>query len=346
MEDSDDDDCCPDLVDPSQRQAKVPVTIITGQLGSGKTTLLTHILTTNHSKKVAVILNEFGSESANEKSMAVTEEGETYSEWLELRNGCLCCSVKDNGVAAIEALMEKRGKFDYILLETTGLADPSPVASMFWLDEELGANVYLDGVVTVVDGKHCLAQMTEEEDVWLRQVGVADLVLVNKMDLVPPTQLEQVLAAVRRVNSACTTLTAEHSKVDISRILDLHAYDGAELGKPCKFTETSDHLVKSNVSTVSLVHQGDTLLASMETLLARLLWEPETEFPSLKVLRLKGLLAVQGEERRVMVQGVHDTYDTYLTTPWGSQDRSCTLVIIGRNIDKLKLQEEFDKLFN
>merc|ERR1719481_1050691 len=162
---SESEDECPELVleedKKDENKTKVPVTIITGQLGSGKTTLLTHILNTQHGKKIAVILNEFGTESADEKSLAVTDEGETYSEWLELRDGCLCCSVKDNGVAAIENLMAKRGKFDYILLETTGLADPAPVAAMFWLDDELGADVYLDGVVTVVDSNHCLDQMRE-----------------------------------------------------------------------------------------------------------------------------------------------------------------------------------------
>merc|ERR1719356_1302381 len=162
------DECCPDLVSTptsngtdETKPDKVPVTIITGQLGSGKTTLLTYILTEQHQKKIAVILNEFGTESADEKSMSIGSNGELYSEWLELRNGCLCCSVKDNGVKAIENLMEKKGKFDYILLETTGLADPAPVASIFWLEDELGADVYLDGVVTVVDSKHCMEQMNE-----------------------------------------------------------------------------------------------------------------------------------------------------------------------------------------
>jgi len=117
--------------------AKIPVTIVTGFLGSGKTTLMNYILTSQHNKRIAVILNEFGSGDALEKSMQVGNEGALYEEWLELRNGCMCCSVKDNGVAAIEQLMQKRGKFDYILLETTGLADPVPIAGIFWLDDAL-----------------------------------------------------------------------------------------------------------------------------------------------------------------------------------------------------------------
>jgi len=345
---SDSEDECPDLVQGLQgNEGKVPVTVITGQLGSGKTTLLTHILTTQHGKKIAVILNEFGTESADEKSMAITDEGETYSEWLELRNGCLCCSVKDNGVAAIENLMKKKGKFDYILLETTGLADPAPVAAMFWLDDELGAQVYLDGVVTVVDSKHCLTQMTAKRDPkegaglndWLRQVGVADLLIVNKTDLVSAEQLEHVRDMVSRVNGGADVVTASHSVVPVGQLLDLHAYDG-ECEKPDKFVERGEHLDIA-VSTVSLKAPGDTSLAAAEGFLGKLLWETETMYPGTQVLRCKGVLAVRGEDQQVMVQGVHDTYDTYHTRPWGDRERDNTLVVIGRHLDKAKLQTDF-----
>ncbi|NP_001365046.1 zinc-regulated GTPase metalloprotein activator 1C isoform 7 [Homo sapiens] len=164
---------CPELVPIETTQseeeeksglgAKIPVTIITGYLGAGKTTLLNYILTEQHSKRVAVILNESGEGSALEKSLAVSQGGELYEEWLELRNGCLCCSVKDNGLRAIENLMQKKGKFDDILLETTGLADPGAVASMFWVDAELGSDIYLDGIITIVDSKYGLKHLTEEK---------------------------------------------------------------------------------------------------------------------------------------------------------------------------------------
>jgi len=347
---SDSEEECPELVaeeEEGEEEAKVPVTVISGQLGSGKTTLLTHILTSQHGKKIAVILNEFGSESADEKSMAVTEEGETYSEWLELRNGCLCCSVKDNGVAAIENLMKRRGKFDYILLETTGLADPAPVAAMFWLDEELGAQVYLDGVITVVDSKNCLVQMAGGRDPaetgglndWLRQVGVADLLVVNKTDLVSGEALEHVRDMVTRVNGGAEVVTARHGEVAVERLLDLHAYDG-QGERPDKFEERGAHL-DSAVGTVSLQAAGETSLAAAESFLGRLLWETEAAYPGSRVLRCKGILAVRGEERQVMVQGVADTYDTYHTRAWGDRTRANTLVVIGRHLDKAKLQADF-----
>merc|ERR1712168_928928 len=174
--DSDEDDA-PDLVplpaskdfSPSNTNVtkiqgdKIPVTVITGYLGAGKSTLLNYILTEEHQKRIAVIVNEFGEGSAMEQVMSIGEEGALYEEWLELRNGCLCCSVKDNGVKAIENLMEKKGKFDYILLETTGLADPGAVASMFWVDAELGSDIYLDGIVSVIDAKYGMQHLTEEK---------------------------------------------------------------------------------------------------------------------------------------------------------------------------------------
>merc|ERR1712168_903278 len=174
--DSDEDDA-PDLVplpaskdfSPSNTNVtkiqgdKIPVTVITGYLSAGKSTLLNYILTEEHQKRIAVIVNEFGEGSAMEQVMSIGEEGALYEEWLELRNGCLCCSVKDNGVKAIENLMKKRGKFDYILLETTGLADPGPIASIFWIDEALCSDLYLDGIVTVIDAKYSMKQFNGDD---------------------------------------------------------------------------------------------------------------------------------------------------------------------------------------
>ncbi|KAK2488986.1 hypothetical protein MC885_017638, partial [Smutsia gigantea] len=234
---------CPELVpiETKQREeeeksgpgAKIPVTIITGYLGAGKTTLLNYILTEQHSKRVAVILNEFGEGSAVEKSLAVSQGGELYEEWLELRNGCLCCSVKDNGLRAIENLMQKKGKFDYILLETTGLADPGAVASMFWVDAELGIDIYLDGKFREqifscfqFDDKH----LAEEKPDGLineasRQVALADIIIINKTDLVSEEDLNKLRRTIRSINGLGKMLETQRSRVDLSNVLDLHAFD-------------------------------------------------------------------------------------------------------------------------
>ncbi|UZO13867.1 uncharacterized protein OCT59_005349 [Rhizophagus irregularis] len=210
--------------------SKVPITIVTGFLGSGKTTLLNYILTEQHGKKIAVILNEFGESSGIEKSLSISQDGDLFEEWLELKNGCLCCSVKDNGVKAIENLMQKKGKFDYILLETTGLADPGPIASMFWLDDDLGGDIYLDGIVTLVDAKYIQQYLLEEKEdepinEAVRQIAIADRIIINKMDLVTPSTLNTVQAQIRLINSAADILRTEKSRVPLNFILDIHAYD-------------------------------------------------------------------------------------------------------------------------
>jgi len=351
LDDSDNE--CPDLVDPSQqdidKDKKVPVTIITGQLGSGKTTLLTYILKVQHGKRIAVILNEFGNGSAEEQSLAVGQNGETYSEWLELRNGCLCCSVKDNGVKAIEMLMEKKGKFDYILLETTGLADPGPVASIFWLDEELGSDIYLDGIVTLVDAKHCIMQINEERpelavNEALQQIATADAIVINKLDLVNNQQLEKVESTVKSINSACKILKSEQSVVNLDDILDLQAY-GSCPDQPMKFIPPAGSLphLSSNIGTVTLRHPGRTSLKAIERFLQALLWD--NVYPTTRIFRLKGVIQ-QEDGTRLMIQGVQDTYDTYPMNKNNQQDEKSILVLIGKNLDGTLLQSDFVKIIN
>ncbi len=351
--DEEEEEECPDLVDADvggikkeNDGRKVPVTVITGYLGSGKTTLLNYVLQEEHGKKIAVILNEFGEGSVEEKSLSVGTDGELYEEWLELRNGCLCCSVKDNGVKAIETLMERKGKFDYILLETTGLADPAPIASIFWMDEELCSDLYLDGIVTVVDSKHGLANLTEARpegqiNEAVKQVALADVVLLNKIDLVEDR------AAIRKeiagINGSAPLVETHKSQIDLDAILDLHAYDG--LAKPVKFAEEEHRIEATGVGTVTLRHEAAPRisLAKLESFLQDLLWEEsyaDATGNKTKVLRLKGLAALD-DGRTVIVQGVHDTYDSYETkTP----AVGCTVVLIGRYLDGAALQTDLNRI--
>ncbi|XP_044051398.1 COBW domain containing isoform X2 [Siniperca chuatsi] len=339
MEEEDD---CPELVPidtpPGPPAGQIPVTIITGYLGAGKTTLLNYILTEQHNKRIAVILNEFGEGSALEKSLAVSHAGELYEEWLELRNGCLCCSVKDNGLKAIENLMEKKGKFDYILLETTGLADPGAVASMFWVDAELGSDIYLDGIVTVIDAKYGLQQLTEEKADGLineaaRQIAVADMTIINKTDLVNEEELTQIRDAVR---------------VDLSEVLDLHSFDskdGANLAEKLQLVKsTRPHLDKS-ILTVTFEVAGDLPEDALNIFIQDLLWEKmfkNKEGQPMTVIRLKGIVSFAGKAHQVMLQGVHELYDLNETPQlWEENPRINRLVFIGRNLDKDILQEQF-----
>ncbi|KAG0307452.1 hypothetical protein BGZ98_000242 [Dissophora globulifera] len=209
---------------------KIPITIITGFLGSGKSTLLDYILTEKHDFKVAVILNEFGDTGGIDQAMNVGMGGEVVEEWLELKNGCLCCTVKDNGVVAIENLMKKKGKFDYILLETTGLADPGPIASIFWMDDNLGSEIYLDGIVTLVDSRNVRKELELQKDdgslnETAKQIAMADRLILNKTDLVSKEEVDNLEADCRAMNGVAQIVRTHHSKVDLRFVLDIAAFD-------------------------------------------------------------------------------------------------------------------------
>ncbi|KAF4802995.1 COBW domain-containing protein 1 [Turdus rufiventris] len=375
-----DDEDCPDLVPigadgAEQTDAspgrKIPVTIITGYLGAGKTTLLNYILTEQHNKRIAVILNEFGEGSALEKSLAISQGGELYEEWLELRNGCLCCSVKDSGVKAIENLMQRRGKFDYILLETTGLADPvywknlnfepvymlhflGAVASMFWVDSELGSDIYLDGIVSVVDAKYGWQHLTEEKPEGLineasRQVALADLIIINKTDLVSEEELNKIRTSVRSINGLVKILETQRSRVDLSNVLDLHAFDslsGVSLQKKLEHVKTTHAHLDKAIITVTFEVPGNIKEENLNLFIQNLLWEKNVKDKTgctMDVIRLKGLVSIQGKSHQVIVQGVHELYDLEETSVAWKEDEKRTnrLVLIGRNLDKEIIKEVF-----
>ena len=328
--------------------------------------ILCHIL------QIAVILNEFGEGNIDEKSLNVTnpgKDGELFEEWLELRNGCLCCSVKDNGVKAIETLMEKKGKFDYILLETTGLADPGPVASIFWMDDELGSDIYLDGIVTVVDAKHCVEQMKEEAsqtsnqentiNAAVKQIALADLILLNKIDLISSSEeIDNVSRVVRNINSLAKFVKTKMSKIDLDLVLDLHSYDGNDVIPEQFDTPVMIHL-DSNVGTVTLRYAGFTSFDKVELFLQKLLWE-RGEFKNtlghdMEIMRLKANVVLDHGKRQVLIQGVHDTYDTYerqkpnvsknleeknsATIHSNKTETGCIFVLIGKYLDYDILQK-------
>ncbi|NP_001386731.1 zinc-regulated GTPase metalloprotein activator 1A isoform 10 [Homo sapiens] len=303
--------------------------------GAGKTTLLNYILTEQHSKRVAVILNEFGEGSALEKSLAVSQGGELYEEWLELRNGCLCCSVKDSGLRAIENLMQKKGKFDYILLETTGLADPGAVASMFWVDAELGSDIYLDGIITIVDSKYGLKHLTEEKPDGLineatRQVALADAILINKTDLVPEEDVKKLRTTIRSINGLGQILETQRSSLQKK----LQHVPG-----------TQPHLDQSIV-TITFEVPGNAKEEHLNMFIQNLLWEKNVRNKDnhcMEVIRLKGLVSIKDKSQQVIVQGVHELYDLEETpVSWKDDtERTNRLVLLGRNLDKDILKQLF-----
>ncbi|KAF7722887.1 hypothetical protein EC973_002607 [Apophysomyces ossiformis] len=369
---------------------KIPVTIVTGFLGSGKTTLLNYILTEKHEKKIAVILNEFGeskrvkncqvdpnrpfwSGSDIEKSLSINQEGTLYEEWLELRNGCLCCTVKDNGVLAIENLMAKKGKFDYILLETSGLADPGPIASMFWLDDGLGSEIYLDGIVTLVDAKHIRDHLNEEkEDVLineaLKQIAIADRIVINKKDLLPEKELAHLEEDIRAINSVADILRTERSRIPLDFVLDIKAYDVHDADSLTKQTqklkEHNDvhaHHLSHDVQTVCIQFSARlNTMEKLETWIQTLLWEKAvptvvgqtapSESGQVLVLRLKGIVQppkdaqAENGNKKMVIQGVQDLYDIQEGYAHeGASDDMSKLVLIGKNLQKNRLLESFSR---
>ncbi|CAL8470217.1 g9759 [Coccomyxa elongata] len=307
----------------------VPATIITGCLGAGKTTLVHSILKGQHGLKIAVIMNEFGEEQELEKEMLFqTEEADLFSlgEWIELANGCLCCSVKDDFLRALEALVEQRHKFDYVLIETTGLADPGPVAASLWTDTELHSSVCLDAIVTVVDAHNLRKQLHERRPAGAineaeRQIAYADVILLNKVDLVHSSDdLVAAEAMVKHINSEAVIIQTQQSCVDIKTVLNRGVYRDTSWAE--KWLD----------------------LERFKQWLEDLLWEGGQT--KCEIYRIKGIVQVVSTENPYIVQAVRELYDV-TEAPFaavkGAATEQSRVVLIGRNLDPLVLQAGFDR---
>ncbi|KAK1058961.1 hypothetical protein LTR74_013019 [Friedmanniomyces endolithicus] len=356
--------------------ARVPITIITGYLGAGKTTLLNYILTAHHGKKIAVILNEFGNSTDLEQtSLSITEPSSTQSvaAWLTLPNGCLCCSVKDSGVLAIEALLEsQREAFDYVLLETTGLADPGNLAPLFWVDEGLGSAVYLDGIVTVVDAGglvRCLEEPVGGEEVEgdgeghagprmsvaHLQVSHADVVVVNKSDLVSGEALKAVEERVRSINGLASLHVTERGRVPRLEgvVLDLHAYDRVEAAELDFASKGHSHLDPAiGTVTLSVPVLDEKGLERLDAWLRSVLWS--RQLPGMpggglwEIHRAKGRLPMTDGGVK-MLQGVREVFeivDGASVSGGGEPSEGFAegkIVLIGRNIGSAETSTSFQQ---
>ena len=363
---ADEEDEVPNLLqDPNALPTtKVPLTIVTGYLGAGKTTLLNYILTAQHGKKIAVILNEFGDSIDIEKQLTVSDSNSTEAKpppFVPLANGCICCSAKDVGVAAIENLMEAGGLFDYILLETTGLADPGNLAPTFWLDDGLGSTIFLDGIVTLVDAKNVLKSLDEghgdgEEEVERRkqdhahdhegpllttahlQISHADVILVNKTDLVTPEELEKVVQRIRSINGLARIKTTTKSEVPQLEgfLLDINAYADVTADDLTFASKGHSHLDPTiTTSTISFPALDPKQVDNFDLFLRTMLWDEtlpnDTPHESFEIHRLKGRIPVQ-DGRVLLLQGVRNLYDINEAKESARDDDEAKLVLIGRRV--------------
>ncbi|OKH26350.1 CobW family GTP-binding protein [Chroogloeocystis siderophila] len=308
-----------------------PVTVITGYLGAGKTTLLNRILTHKHGKKVAVIVNEFGEIGIDAQLVIDTDE-----EILEMNNGCICCTVRGDLIRIVNSLMQKRDKFDYLVIETTGLADPAPVIQSFFVDEVMRSHAELDAVVTVVDAKHICHHWDSNEA--QEQIAFADVVLINKIDLVSQPQLQELEKRVREINAFAKLYHTQNCNLNIEGILGVKAFDLKNaLSIDSNFLEEDAHEHDRSISSVAIAQTGIVDSDKLTNWLNQL-----TQTQGQNIFRLKGILNVDSEDRRFVFQGIHMLLDGRPGRPWKpGESRKNELVFIGRNLDENQLKQEF-----
>ncbi|MDZ7875919.1 MAG: GTP-binding protein [Rhizobium sp.] len=358
-----------------------PVTVLTGYLGAGKTTLLNRILSENHGKKYAVIVNEFG-EIGIDNDLIVESDEEIY----EMNNGCVCCTVRGDLIRVVEGLMRRPGRFDGIIVETTGLADPVPVAQTFFMDDDVRSKTELDAVVALVDAKHLplrLKDSREAED----QIAFADVVVINKSDLVTHDELHQIEHIVRAINPSARIYSTTRSGVDLAKVLDQGAFNleralendphfldhddpdhvcGPDCGHDHHHHDHGhdhhhhdhghdhhahdhghDHGHHHHDHAPSPIH--DVTVVSVSLRGGEM--NPDRFFPWIQkvtqtqgpnILRLKGIIAFKGDEERYVVQGVHMIVEGDHQRPWkDGEKRESRLVFIGRELDREKLEASF-----
>ena len=339
---------------------KTPVTVLTGYLGAGKTTLLNRILTEDHGKRYAVIVNEFGEVGIDNDLIVGADE-----EVFEMNNGCVCCTVRGDLIRVLSGLMKRKGGFDAIIVETTGLADPGPVAQTFFVDDDVRAKTQLDSVTTVVDAMHLPLRLADSKEA-VEQIAFADQIVLNKTDLVTEHQLRDVEARIRRINPLAPIHRAERSNValdkilgrggfDLERITDIqpeflnpaHGEAGHVHDEDCDDDHSHhghdhhhahDHAAEAGIRGISLVFDkplnGNRVTAWLNDIL-------QAQGPD--ILRAKGILDVAGEDRRLVFQAVHMILEGDFQRAWKPEDiRNSRMVFIGRNLDEAALRTGFE----
>lgn len=335
---------------------KTPVTILTGFLGAGKTTLLNRILTEQHGQRIAVIENEFGEIGIDHELVVQTDE-----EIFEMNNGCICCTVRGDLIRILGRLMKRKDKFDRVLVETTGLADPGPVVQTFFMDDDMKEQFFVDAIVTVVDAKHILLHL-DDSDEALEQVAFADVLLLNKCDLVDAAALDALERRLRGINALAKIYRTTNSDIALDKVLHVGGFnldhameldpqflEKEETPEPehhhHECTEECDHEHghhhhhhhhDESVTSVGIEAEGDVDGRKLNAWLSELVRTQGQD-----IFRMKGVFALAGQPDRIIFQGVHMLIDGANGGPWGERPRANKLVFIGRHLDRAALNAGF-----
>ena len=311
----------------SENFNQLPVTLLAGFLGSGKTTLLNYILKQNHGKRIAVIENEFGEIGIDSEFVIGADE-----DIFEMSNGCICCSIRGDLIETLNRLLERQQKFNYILIESTGLASSGPIAQAFLIEDEISKSLFLDGIVTLIDAKHISNNLNEQEVVW-EQIAFANVIILNKADLVTEPEMEKLEKQMHQINPTAKVCKTTNAVIDLDQILDIGGFD-LKIELETVTFNTHHHETDEAISSVSLSFPGHVDPDRLNLWLQMLLIQE-----GMNVFRAKGILNVEGSSERYLFQSVYMMFEGRFDKPWGSNSPLNKMVFIGQNLNPQRLEE-------
>lgn len=330
---------------------KIPITILTGFLGSGKTTLLNYILTERHGHRIAVIENEFGEVDVDSDLVLASDE-----EIYQMQNGCICCfvDVRNDLIDVMKKLLKQKDRFDHIIVETSGLADPTPVATAFFADRSVAEEVNLDAIVTLVDAKHVDQHLYDpvldgRDNQAVDQIVAADRIIINKVDLASNDQLRQLEEELKQLNQTAEIMRSEYGVVDLKNILNVNGFQPSYVRERAEILQIdldgdSDqndhshdhhhgHMHDETVSSESFTVDAPFELDKVQAFLARYLSEKGDS-----IFRTKGILSIDNDDRFYVLQAVHQLIDLRPDHSWQEDARKSKIVFIGRNLDRREIE--------